>query len=583
MKKAVGYIRVSDMGPKAKVNLKESQETQLSHIKNYCEQKGYELVEVYEDLDYSGGTSKRPAFQQMFNEIKHKDNDYDVIVVYSLSRFARNLKDLLVHIDIMEEHNVEFASATEEFLRTDNYMGTFMINILGAIAELQRMQIAETVRDNMIGIARSKGRFLGGIAPLGYNINPKTKKYEINNEEADVVETIFNMYLEGKGIDTITQHLIRERALGREKYSKSTIRSILVNPIYTGDLHYNRRKNIGEDRKKWNGEDQWIVNEDSHTPIISKKIFNEVQKLMKEKSNNNPFRNKHKGSKHLLSGILTCGNCGNHYFANAKLNGSGNKYEYYICSGKQRHSRAFCQAKGIRVDKIDPLLIDSMNHIINQDMLLKLFNKQFEEYTSSSKKKLSEKLNLERQKNKIQEQINRLVKKVIESDDKRLEEIYEENMIELKEKSEELQIEIENFDEDDMYNIESLEAFKKMLVKGDKFELTMDFVKMLDKELQRDIVSRFIDKVIVEELENGNSKLTVKYKIEMEDLQIVKKINKVKVKEDFDERREIFNKILNHVAHCGYDDYTGPPVSLDKNELILKIIKHSQMLIHQCL
>lgn len=560
-KKAVGYIRVSEMGPKAKVDLKESPDTQLEYIKKYCEQKGYELVEIYQDLDYSGGSDKRPDFQRLFNDMEGKQKKFDVVVVYNLSRFARNLKDLLTYLDVMDRKEVEFASATEDFLRTDDYMGSFMINIIGSVAEFQRKQTAEAVRDNMLNIAKSKGRFLGGIAPLGYRIDPNTKEYIIEEEKATVVQLIFDMYLRGIGMDTITQHLITNRILGKDNWSKSSVRAILVNPIYTGSLYYNRRKNVGVDRKKWNVEDEWIVKSENHQQIISKKAFDKVQKIMGEKGKNSPLRNAHRGSKHLLSGLLVCGNCGNHFFGNAKVNGSGNRYEYYICSGKQRHSRAFCQAKGIRVDKVDPLILDTMDNVLNKDMLLQLFNHQFKELTKEGRQKFNQKLGLEKQKNKMEEQINKLLEKVLDAKTDKLAQLFENKIVELQEQVEELQIQIETFDEEDLLNIEGLESFRLMLIKSDKFELNTDFVKILNKELQRDIVGRFIDKILVEELEDGSSKLTVKYKIEMEDLQLVQKINRVKVNEDLDERREIFNKILNHIVHCGYDDYTGPPVS----------------------
>lgn len=548
------------MGPKAKLDLKESPDTQLEYIKKYCEQRDYELVEIYQDLDYSGGSAKRPDFQRLFDDIQGRRKNFDVVVVYNLSRFARNLKDLLTYLDIMDRKDVAFASATEDFLRTDDYMGSFMINIIGSVAEFQRKQIAETVRNNMINIAKSKGRFLGGIAPLGYKINPESKNYVINEEEAEVVQLIFDMYLRGKGMDTITQYLTKNKILGKEKYSKSTIRSILTNPIYTGDLYYNRRKNIDVDRKKWNTEEEWIVFPEHHEPIVSKKVFNEVQKIMKEKSKIYPYRNAHRGSKHLLSGLLICGHCGNHYFGNAKINGSGNRYEYYICSGKQRHSREYCQARGIRVDKVDPLILDTMDNVINKDMLLKLFENQFTELTNDGKKKFKQKLRLEKQKNKMEEQINKLLEKVLDAKTDKLAQLFESKIIELQEQVEEIQIQIESFDEEDLLNIEGLESFRLMLKKSDKFELNMDFVKILDKELQRNIVGRFIDKILVEEQEDGNSKLTIKYKVEMEDLEIVRKINRIKVNEDMDERKEIFHKILNHIANCGYDDYTGPPV-----------------------
>ncbi|GAA5417006.1 hypothetical protein Pryu01_02067 [Paraliobacillus ryukyuensis] len=121
-KSAIAYIRVSRMGTAVtKFKDKESPETQMSHISKYCEQKEYQIVSKYEDLDYSGGTDERPGFQKMFWEIRNNPK-IDVVVVYSLSRFARDVLDLNKYLVELEKHNVDFVSVTEEFSKNRYYV-----------------------------------------------------------------------------------------------------------------------------------------------------------------------------------------------------------------------------------------------------------------------------------------------------------------------------------------------------------------------------------------------------------------------------------------------------------------------------
>lgn len=107
-KKAVGYIRVSEKDPKRKGDLKEKQ---LDYIRKYCKQNEYELVDVYQEFGHAS-SSDRPVFQKLFDDIEGIKDNFDIVVVYSLDRFTRNIKDLLIYLNIMEKHNVEFEIAT---------------------------------------------------------------------------------------------------------------------------------------------------------------------------------------------------------------------------------------------------------------------------------------------------------------------------------------------------------------------------------------------------------------------------------------------------------------------------------------
>ncbi|RLA98117.1 MAG: recombinase family protein, partial [Deltaproteobacteria bacterium] len=155
MKRAVAYARYS-----SDVQSDTSIEAQLEKIKEYCAQKGYQLVKEYIDRAVSAATDKRPAFQQMIKDAEQRM--FDVVVVYKLDRFARNLYDSVVYTKKLEEAGVALESVTEPI--THDIAGKFFRNVMSAINELYIENLKQELRDKALIVAR-KGYFMGGIPP----------------------------------------------------------------------------------------------------------------------------------------------------------------------------------------------------------------------------------------------------------------------------------------------------------------------------------------------------------------------------------------------------------------------------------
>lgn len=183
MRKVVGYVRVSRKG--TKYEEKESPEMQRKAIREFCNREGYSLERIYEDLDYSGGNDRRPDFQIMMNDIKNND-EVKGIVVYNLSRFSRNIRDILKYLDMLNQKAASFMSVTETFFQMkDTPMRNLMINIFATIADFQRDQTREMVRDSMRSMS-ARGIHVGGKVPFGYKLDSE-KRYVIDEEAAEIV------------------------------------------------------------------------------------------------------------------------------------------------------------------------------------------------------------------------------------------------------------------------------------------------------------------------------------------------------------------------------------------------------------
>lgn len=530
-KVAAVYIRVSRMGAKEKWKDKVSPDTQLEKARDYAKLKGYTIKYIYEDLDVSGKNDKRPKFQEMFSDIRSDTKGIDVVIVYNLSRFARNIIDVNEYLNILQEYNVEFASATEDMLRTDNSMGRLMINIMGSIAQFERERIGETVYNNMINKA-NQGFTMGGFGPLGYKaeIDEETqiRKYRIVEEEAEVVRLIFDMYLKGNGLPSISRHLEKNRFLGRNSWAQSSIREILINPNYTGDYVYNRRDKKTKTRYK--DKDDWVVVPDNHTAIISRERFELVQKELKERNNgrDNPFYKKGKNSTYILSGKLICGKCGSscHGRRNRRNKQSPFHY-YYACSSKERRNSDTCTQRMVRQEKLDSIVLDTLNEVINNDFIVKLFEETVQATIEEMKSEFQRQKQLEKMISALEEKQNSIVDKLEEVTSKIAIRKLEKRIEDIEEEIEIYKMDLEKLKEEEGYfDIEEFKNYAPMFQKlvTTNEELNFDIIKLFSLKQQKAIIDEFIDKVTLDHVGGKKFKIDIEYKISKENVTFIKEV-----------------------------------------------------------
>ena len=140
--KVLGYVRVSSFNQKLKNN---SIPLQKKKIKEYCKLNDYDLEEVYEDDGISGmSIDKRNGYKKMIDFIK--ENEIDGIVVWSLSRLGRRMKDVVELMDYLKTNDIKLWSIKEN-LSNDDKIGSLIINILGSINEFEVEVIRERIKD----------------------------------------------------------------------------------------------------------------------------------------------------------------------------------------------------------------------------------------------------------------------------------------------------------------------------------------------------------------------------------------------------------------------------------------------------
>ena len=139
------------------------------------------VPDIYDDGGFTGGNMERPALKRLINDIKRKQ--IDTVVVYKVDRLSRSLSDFAKLIDLFDEYNVSFVSVTQQF-NTTTSMGRLTLNILLSFAQFEREVTGERIRDK-IALSKQKGKWMGVIAPAGYEV--QDKKLKIDNIEAEKV------------------------------------------------------------------------------------------------------------------------------------------------------------------------------------------------------------------------------------------------------------------------------------------------------------------------------------------------------------------------------------------------------------
>src|SRR5262249_17827485 len=126
---------------------------------------GWALIRSrYDDGGYSGGSTERPALQELLADVKA--GKIDVIVVYKVDRLTRSLADFAKLVELFDGHGVSFVSVTQQF-NTTTSMGRLTLNVLLSFAQFEREVTSERIRDK-IAASKRKGLWVGGIVPLGY-------------------------------------------------------------------------------------------------------------------------------------------------------------------------------------------------------------------------------------------------------------------------------------------------------------------------------------------------------------------------------------------------------------------------------
>src|SRR5712692_9181758 len=175
------------------------------------------VAERYDDGGYTGGNLERPALQKLLGDMEA--GRIDCVVVYKVDRLSRSLLDFARLMDVFERHGVSLVSVTQP-LNTTVSLGRLTLNILLSFAQFEREIISERTRDKMAA-ARRKGKWMGGVPVLGYDVARGGGRLVVNNEEAERVRAIFTLYLEYRSVDQVLD-AVQARSWTNKRWTAET-------------------------------------------------------------------------------------------------------------------------------------------------------------------------------------------------------------------------------------------------------------------------------------------------------------------------------------------------------------------------
>ena len=224
MKKVIGYIRVSTEYQKLKEN---SVKNQIQSINEYCNRNDFDLVEIFEDNGISGLISNRIGLTEMIDKIKSEN--IDCVIVYSLSRLGRKLKDVIQFIELLERKNIKFISLKENF-NSNDIVGKLMFNILGSINEFEVDILSQRISDVKQYKKSVKEVYCGKILFGTERIDNKLVK---NEDEFKVLELINELRNKGNSYFKISKYLNDHNILSKENkcWYGSSVRSVYQNGV----------------------------------------------------------------------------------------------------------------------------------------------------------------------------------------------------------------------------------------------------------------------------------------------------------------------------------------------------------------
>ena len=367
-----GYARISVDDEQDQKNI--SIENQKAIIEDYVKTHfpGSTLT-FFEDRDRSGYTfEQREGYQELRRGLmRHK---YDILIIKDFSRFSRRNSRGLVELEDLRDAGVRIISIGDniDFPNDDDWL---KIQFQFLINEMPVTDTSKKVR-SVVKRRQEEGRWLCA-APYGYILN-KQQIFEVVPTEAEVIRTIFKLYLDGWGYKKIANYLTdnnvptprmseceRRAAAGEPVRRKTkaawaivTVQGILGNDFYIGTLRqgkFTRVKINGSDRKL--DEREHRVFEHHHQEIVDYRTFATARALREERSTSH-----YRGVKindNVYSGFLFCGDCGSPMFAMSRRD----IRDAYRCGEYHRRGRKACTSHHIRVDKLDELVKDYVRKV----------------------------------------------------------------------------------------------------------------------------------------------------------------------------------------------------------------------------
>lgn len=512
------YIRLSQEDKNKKYESdSESVINQKELLRSYVKNNKFNLIGEYVDDGYSGTDFDRPGFQKMLEDIKNKK--INCVIVKDLSRFGRDHVMTGYYIEtFFPENNVRFISILESYDSFKNQASNDSSTFIIACNDYYSKQNSIKIR-NVLNDKRKNGKFIGSLPSFGYMRDPEDKGHLIPNPEtASIVKKIFKWRVDGIGPTEIATRLNNEnvptpsgykktnfssKLIDRDNWNISTVKKILTNRIYTGDMVQHTQTKVNYKSKKKITLDQklWVIVEDTHEALVDKETFEYVQTLRKRYTRNVSIKTGRE--KRILEGNLFCKECGNRLSVYYRK-----KLDYWSinCNRYSRDpKRGRCSSHFYPYDYLEEQILEQFDKSVLtfiNDLDIDELNKEVIKNLHKEKEDIDKNI---KELNKEKEQIINRIKTLYNDrcDGVITGEIYKELSSDSEKKLKQINEKIEN------------ENLKKYNIKN-KANVLPDYRNKIRKLLdlnkpKKELIDVLIDKIVIDK--NRNIKINFKYEV----------------------------------------------------------------------
>lgn len=380
---------------------------QVELIKEYIEANpNLILVSEYIDNGISGTSFDRPEFARMMADMRA--GEINCVIVKDFSRFGRNYLEIGDYLEkIFPFFGVRFISVTDNY-DSENPNATadgLIIPLKNLINEAYSKDLSKKVSTSF-ELRQTQGKYVGSHPPYGYVKDPLDKSRLIIDEEVcGIVKRIFEYKASGLGNAKIANILntegvpspmrykfekgrVKNASFEKKMWVDNTIAFIIVNPVYVGDMEQRSRQQslyMGIKKHNVKKEDRIYV-PDTHEPIISRELFDKVQRIVAERKQtfkDARAKNSHiKSPKNKFDHIIFCGDCGVRMAYRRSFDSrlKNKKPSYiYVCPNSNAYGEKYCKKKMVSKKVMETAVeMDLRLHIrlfLNAKELLQKLNK----------------------------------------------------------------------------------------------------------------------------------------------------------------------------------------------------------------
>lgn len=511
------YERLSkEDGDKEESNSIESQRRILKDYLNAHDD--LEFAAEFEDDGFTGTNFDRPGFQAMMQAVYEKR--INCIVVKDLSRFGRNYLESGKYIQqILPQFDVRFIAVNDAVDTGVNAGFDFMLPIKNIFNESYSQDISRKVQSSFRAMQRS-GEFCGAYASYGYKKSSTDKhKLIIDPYAAEIVRQVFRWYMEGVGKRSIAAKLNAAGVLPPSEYKKScgenyrnskklpkttywtysTVARMLNNMMYKGCLVQNKSARSMRGKAKARPQEEWIIVEGTHEPIIAPEEWDRVQELLKQNKRQLDFTS----HQSVFAGFLKCPDCDRALVKRKYKMKNGGEHLFYTCGSYSRSGTQVCSKHYIKHEVLEEIVLRDLNAVIQSVSDLKAVVEE-KMKTSNQVSYWDEK---ELEKIEIQyAKVKRFIREAYSD--------YKEGLL-----TREQYLDVkEDYQKQEAFCVQKIAALKEILKKQESsFAASPWILDLLHnrglQRLDRDTLVRFVDQIYVYEPDaTGNQKIKIQYR-----------------------------------------------------------------------